>query len=304
MQTEPTPAGDVVEIYGDEFTVPGLPSWLTDVEEQGFVLVPDWLDAERVARLAADLRRDVNPIRELMGGGGTVRAHNLLAKTRCVDDLVCDPRLLALAQGHLGYQIQVSVVVMFDLLPGAKAQGLHQDDGLWPVPRPHPPFVLNAVIAVDDFTKANGGTMLVRGSHQWHDQSVRQPPDVETVQMEMKAGSLLAWTGAMWHGGGANTTTDQSRLALNINFNLAYLRQQENQYVGVPREEVAKMPKRLQRVLGYQPGLSVAGPGMVDLRDPLDMLDRVSFGYDINAPDMPALGPPNPPPYRIANGRG
>ncbi len=64
------------------------------------------------------------------------------------------------------------------------------------------------------------------------------------------------------------------------------------------------MPKRLQRVLGYQPGLSVAGPGMVDLRDPLDMLDRVSFGYDINAPEMPALAPPNPPPYRVESARG
>ena len=159
---------DEVEIYGDKFTVPGLSSWLEDVEEQGFVVVPDWLDAERVERLAADLKRDVNPIRELMGDGHTVRAHNLLAKTRCVDDLVCDPRLMALAQGVLGYQIQVSVVVMFDLLPGAKAQGLHQDDGLWPVPRPHPPFSLNAVIAVDDFTKANGATMLVPGSHKWH----------------------------------------------------------------------------------------------------------------------------------------
>lgn len=292
-----------VEIYGDTFAVPGLPSWLADVEEQGFVVVPDWLDAERVERLAKELRRDVNPIRELMGDGHTVRAHNLLAKTRCVDDLVCDPRLLALAQGVLGYQIQVSVVVMFDLLPGAKAQGLHQDDGLWPVPRPHPPFVLNAVIAVDDFTKANGATMLVPGSHKWHDQPVRQPPDIEPIQMEMKAGSLLAWTGAMWHGGGANTTSDQSRLAVDINFNLAYLRQQENQYVGVPREEVAKMPKRLQRVLGYQPGLSVAGPGMVDLRDPLDMLSRVSFGYDINAPDMPPLAPPNPPPFRAESAR-
>ena len=281
---------DTPEVYGERFHVPGLSEWLADVAEHGFVVVPDWLDADRVGQLGEDLRREINPIRELMAPHKTtVRAHNLLGKTRCVDDLVCDPRLLALAQGVLGYQIQVSVVAMFDLLPGAKAQGLHQDDSLWPLPRPHPPFVLNAVIAVDDFTKANGATTLAPGSHKWHDQEVRQPPDVDTVQVEMKAGTLLAWTGAMWHGGGANTTTNQSRLALDINFNLAYLRQQENQYIGVPREEVAKMPPRLQRVLGYQLGLSIAGPGMVDLRDPLEMMDRVSFGYDINDPTMPSL---------------
>ena len=139
---------------------------------------------------------------------------------------------------------------------------------------------------MDDFTRANGATMLVPGSHKWHDQEVRQPPDVEALQVEMSAGSLVAWTGSMWHGGGANTTADQSRLAVNINFNVAWLRQQENQYVGVPREEVAKMPERLQRALGYHQ-VSWVGPGMVDFRDPLAMLDLVDFGYDVNDPAMP-----------------
>ena len=290
---------DAVNAYDEErergrergVEVPGLSGWLADIDAQGYVMIPDWISADRVARLGKDLRREVNPIRELMlPDKTTVRAHNLLGKTRCVDDLVCDPRLLALAQGVLGDKIQVSVVAMFDLLPGAKAQGLHQDDGLWPLPRPHPPFVVNVVIAVEDFTTENGATMLVPGSHKWHDQQVRQPPDVEPVQVEMSAGSLLAWTGAMWHAGGANTTKDQSRLGVDINFNLAYLRQQENQYIGVPREEVAKMPKRLQRVLGYQHGVSFVGPGMVDLRDPLEMMDRVHFGYDVNDPGMPAIG--------------
>ena len=286
---------DAVNAYDEErereVEVPGLSGWLADIDAQGYVMIPDWISADRVARLGKDLRREVNPIRELMPPDKTtVRAHNLLGKTRCVDDLVCDPRLLALARGVLGDKIQVSVVAMFDLLPGAKAQGLHQDDGLWPLPRPHPPFVVNVVIAVEDFTTENGATMLVPGSHKWHDQQVRQPPDVEAAQVEMSAGSLLAWTGAMWHGGGANTTKDQSRLGVDINFNLAYLRQQENQYIGVPREEVAKMPKRLQRVLGYQHGVSFVGPGMVDLRDPLEMMDRVHFGYDVNDPRMPTIG--------------
>lgn len=35
--------------------------------------------------------------------------------------------------------------------------------------------------------------------------------------------------------------------------------------------------------------MSIAGPGM-DLRDPLKMMDRVHFGYDVNGSDMPAIG--------------
>ena len=270
-----------------------LDSWLDAIERDGFVVVEGWLSDARVARLRRNLVRDVNPIRELMPPDKTtVRAHNLLAKTRAVDDLVCDERLVRLVEGVLGPQIQVSVVAMFDLLPGAKAQALHQDDGLWPLPRPHPAFVANAVIAVEDFTVDNGGTIVVPGSHRWDDEPVRQPPDVATHQIEMPAGSIVVWTGALWHGGGANTSRDQTRLALNINYNLAYLRQQENQFVGVPRAELAKMPERLRRLIGYQNGISVAGAGMVDLRDPLEMLERVHFGYDVNAADMPGFARP------------
>jgi ectoine hydroxylase-related dioxygenase (phytanoyl-CoA dioxygenase family) len=280
---------DIVTVYGEEIEVAGLSDWLAHLKEYGYVLIPNWISKERGTKLREDLIRDVNPIREVMGDGGTVRAHNLLAKTRCVDDLVCDRRLIAIAQGLLGPLVQVSVVAMFDLLAGAKAQPLHQDDGLWPIARPHPPIVMNAVLAVDDFRLENGATHLVPGSHSWHDQPVRQPPDVETVQVEMKAGSLVIWDGAMWHGGGANRT-QESRLALDLNYNAAWLRQQENQYIGIPREEVRKMPERLQRLVGYQHGMSVAGAGMVDLRDPLEMVDKVSFGYDINDPGMPRIG--------------
>ena len=284
------PAEDgVVDVYGERVHVPELDGWLRAIDERGYVVIEDWLDAERTRRLREDLRRDVNPVRELLPPERTtIRAHNLLAKTRCVDDLVCDPRILALVQGALKDRVQVSAAVMFDLLPGAKAQGLHQDDSLWPIPRPHRPFLLNTVIAVEDFTRDNGATHLVPGSHLWHDQPVRQPPEVETERIEMKAGSMVAWTGALWHGGGANDTSE-SRMAINLNYNLAFLRQQENQYLCVPLEEVAKMPRRLQRVLGYQGGYSAAGPGMVDLRDPLEMLDKIRFGYDVNAPGMPRL---------------
>ena len=286
MTTNP----DTATIFGEEFHVPGLSRWVADINENGYAIIPNWISEERVEKLGEDLRRDVNPIRELMPPEfKTVRAHNLLAKTRCVDDLVADPRLVSIVQGVLGEFIQVSVVVMFDLLPGASAQGLHQDDGLWPIPRPHAPFVVNSVLAVDAFTKENGATQIVPKSHLWHDTPVKQPPEIEPVQVEMEPGTLLIWSGALWHGGGANTT-NESRLAIDINFNLSYLAQQENQYVGVPRSEVAKMPKRLQRLIGYKFGLNHVGPGMVDLRDPLVMKDQVDFQYDVNSKAFPKIG--------------
>ena len=281
---------DTATVFGDEIVLPGLDQALRNISDVGYTVFPGWLSQERVSKLRDDLVNDVWPIVELMPPDKTtVRAHNLLGKTRCVDDLVCDPRLLAVVQGMLGPFVQVSVVAMFDLLPGAKAQGLHQDDGLWPIPRPHPPFVANAVIAVDDFTIENGATMLVPKSHEWHDEPVRQPPDVEPIQVEMSAGSMLIWTGALWHGGGANRS-DRSRLAVDINFNLSYLRQQENQFIGIPRDQLPRMPEQLRRLVGYQHGLNFVGPGMVDLRDPLQMLEHVTFGYNVNDNHFPQIG--------------
>lgn len=121
-----TNEGNAVDVYGERVVVPELAGWLRAIDEQGYVVIPNWLDAERTRRLREDLRRDVNPVREtLPPQRTTVRAHNLLAKTRGVDDLVCDPRILALAQCVLRDRVQISAAVLFDLLPGAEAQSLH-----------------------------------------------------------------------------------------------------------------------------------------------------------------------------------
>ena len=93
-------------------------------------------------------------------------------------------------------------------------------------------------------------------------------PDAEVQYAEMKAGSLLVFDGALWHSGGGNTTTDQRRRSINLNFNLSWLRQQENQYVGIPREVWLSLPERLQRLLGFQKVNFLYGS--VDYMDPLE----------------------------------
>lgn len=197
--------------------------------------------------------------------GLTFRAHNLLAKTRAVDYLFLDQRVRALVEGILGPQTQVNVTTLFNLLPGEERQFLHQDDGLWPIARPHPSFICNALIALDDFDIENGATHLVPYSHRWYDR--RPDQNIETLQVEMKSGSMLMWEGGMWHGGGANVSKDRERLGFFMSHVVAYLRPQEIQLVSVPREVALNMPEKLQRLLGYHRfGLGVDG------RDPIDVL--------------------------------
>ena len=250
------------------------------IRKQGFALVEDFLTQQAVATIRSAFNSDV-PITEMRAigteTGRTWRAHNLLAKTRVADGVFLDPRLRAIVDGVIGRYNQINITTLFNTLPGETKQFLHQDDGLWPIPRPHPPFLCNALIAFDDFTKDNGATHLVPYSHSWT-RAVDQ--SVVPIQIEMKSGSMVLWEGGMWHGGGANVTRDQERMGFFISQQVSYLRPQEIQLLAIPPEVVRQMPRKLRRLLGYHPfGIGVDG------RDPLDVLED---GVVINPDAHPA----------------
>ena len=150
--------------------IPELEEWVAHLDEWGFVVIPDFLDQAQTAQIrhAFDTEVEILPLGERGPAGAdnrgdlVTRGHNLLAKTRACDFVYTDPRLMAIVESMLGEDITINITTQFNLLPGAKAQALHSDDGLWPVPRPHPHFLCNCVIAVDDFEASTGATWLVR----------------------------------------------------------------------------------------------------------------------------------------------
>ena len=241
---------------------------VAEIEAQGYTIIPDFVQPNEIAQIrhAFDTEVRITEMRAIgTDTGKTLRAHNLLAKTRAVDYLFLDPRIRALIEGVLGPRVQINVTTLFNILPGETKQFLHQDDGLWPIKRPHPHFVCNALIALDDFDLENGATHIVPYSHSWHDRPVDQ--SIETLQVTMRAGTMLMWEGGLWHGGGANTSNDRERLGFFMSHNVAYLRPQEIQLLSVPREVAVQLPEMLQRLLGYHRfGLGVDG------RDPIDVL--------------------------------
>ena len=91
--------------------------------------------------------------------------------------------------------------------------------------------------ALTDFTEANGATRLIPGTHL-ADHSPDYGADYDSIAAEMPTGSVLIWHGSLWHGGGANTT-DETRIGIAMNYCAGYIRQQENQQLGLPRETVA-----------------------------------------------------------------
>ena len=140
---------------------------------------------------------------------------------------------------------------------------------LIPIPKPHPPTVCNSMWALTDFTEANGATRIVPGSHL-ADRSPDYGSHYESVAAEMDRGSVLIWHGSLWHGGGANQT-DEQRVGIAMNYCAGYIRQQENQQLGLPPALVRTFPRRLQELVGY--GIYNGLIGHIDKRAPADLLN-------------------------------
>ncbi len=129
-----------------------------------------------------------------------------------------------------------------------------------------------------DFTEENGGTRLIPGSHRFDDKL--QFTEADTEAAEMRKGSVLFYTGALYHGGGPNRS-DGIRHGVNITYCVGWLRQEENQYLSVPADIARELPDDLLRMMGYAPGAYALGY-VDDLRDPIAVLrgggPQSSFG--------------------------
>ena len=77
------------------------------------------------------------------------------------------------------------------------------------------------------------------------------------------------WHGSLWHGGGANTT-DRRRVGIAMNYCAGYIRQQENQQLGLPTETVERFPERLRELVGY--GIYNGLVGHIDKKTPAQRL--------------------------------
>jgi ectoine hydroxylase-related dioxygenase (phytanoyl-CoA dioxygenase family) len=141
---------------------------------------------------------------------------------------------------------------------GSPAQHLHRDHwcfDFFPFPR-DVDVEVSSIWALCDFDEANGATRVVPDSH-------RTPDDVkysaeQSVPAVMPRGSVVLYLGSTVHGGGANDS-DATRIGINVDYVLGWLRQEENQYLSYSLDEVRTFPERIQRLLGYEPGAYALG---------------------------------------------
>jgi len=242
---------------------------LEALERDGYVVLEELIDREQCARIREESLRladkhGANPFEGLR----TQRVYAPLSKTRVIDDLIDHPRVLSLLDALLLPNYLLSQAQIINILPGEAAQPLHHDDAFCPLPRPHQTIHAAFIAAIDDFTEDNGATVVVPGSHRWGD---RRPLREEARPCCMRAGSALLFLGSLWHGGGENRT-DKPRLAVTGQYCEPWLRQHENFYLELTKDQARALREPIRSLVGF----SIHPPfmGMVDRRHPRRYLDE------------------------------
>jgi ectoine hydroxylase-related dioxygenase (phytanoyl-CoA dioxygenase family) len=245
------------------------------IAREGYTVVEDLLDAAGADALRDDIERlerelAIEPAQNLFEGSRTRRIYNLLARGKLYEEAVASETLLAILERVLDRGFLVSTVSSIAIEPGETAQPMHADDQLVPLPKPHQPLTATVMLAVTDFTEENGGTRVIAGSHT-RDCGPDPFGAHATTATVMKRGSALIYNGSLWHGGGANLASSR-RIGLAIGYCVGWMRQQENQQLGIPREIARSFSPRLRKLVGY--GIFKGLYGHIDKASPVDLLDE------------------------------
>jgi len=235
----------------------------TDAEEihevlirDGCLVIDNLISLETVEAIQSEMAPfvEATPLGETaFDGFQTRRSGSLIARSPSSHDVIMAPLVLAMADRALAHatNYQLHCTQIIEVGPGSAPQVIHRDQwafDMFPFPSGFD-STFSTMWAISDFTADNGATRVIPGSHKLEDKLAFKPED--TVPAEMSAGSVLLYTGSTYHGAGPNTS-EKKRTGMIVHYSLAWLRQEENQYLGVPQEVLDQLPENLLRLMGYQ----------------------------------------------------
>ena len=225
---------------------------VTALSHAGAAVVTDVADKGIVEACAAEMRDEFDRRGRLQendfNGYRTLRISSVLGYAPSTAALIGHPLVLAVADAILKahcISYRIGSTTGIEIHPGERDQELHTDDSIYPVRIPGMEFQIGVMWALTDFTRENGATRLVLGSHRVNDYSGPDP-----AAAVMPAGSLAFYMGSLWHGGGANRS-QMPRMGLINTYALGWLRQEVNQYLAVPPHLAARYGTTIRRLLGY-----------------------------------------------------
>jgi len=232
--------------------------------QHGVVIIERLADESLCDHLAGELAPwiDRTPAGgDQFSGFNTRRTGALLSRCPSSAAMVAHPLVLDVVDRVLWPKkttFQLHLTQSIAIGPQSPAQVLHRDHwcfDFFPFPRDVDVEVAT-IWALTDFTEEVGATRVVPDSHRTPDD--QKYTYEESLPATMPRGSVVLYLGSTVHGGGANVS-DQTRIGINIDYVLGWLRQEENQYLSYTLDEVREFPELIQKLLGYEIGAYALG---------------------------------------------
>ncbi len=247
----------------------GLTAHVADLDAHGFTVIPPELAspnglAERLLTGVLDVAERRNGVRPDLETGGTHAGYSerfaekggdspfgellnsLILEGRVFEEALMNPVVLAITTYLCGYGVVLSSMGCFLKGPNKTPVDLHCDT-LLPSPYPHEALVCNATYLLTDFSRENGSTAFVPGSHKWcraprgEEGLVEHNP--QAVAVEAPAGSLVVWHGNTWHGAFPRAATGL-RVSIPVLMARPFMRTEEDLADHVPEETLARNSPR------------------------------------------------------------
>ncbi|HEX6223817.1 MAG TPA: phytanoyl-CoA dioxygenase family protein [Chryseolinea sp.] len=190
---------------------------------------------------------------------GADRLADLVNKGEVFDIFYTHPRVLAAIAHVLGPSIKLSSLNYRAAKPGMGLQKLHVD---WHEAVDAGQYtVCNSIWLLDDFSKENGATRVVPGTHRSGTlpQNVLTDPEAshfDEVIIEAPAGSVFIFNSHTWHGGTTNRT-DKSRRSIHSYFCRSDQPQQVDQARYIKKETLDRLKPAAVAILGLSSSMGV-----------------------------------------------
>ncbi len=234
----------------------------TQLDRDGFVLLRGLLSAGEVGalldRLEALWAEEGNQAgAENYIEKNTRRLANLANKGEIFRSVFAQPTVIELVQQVLGPDFRLSMLNARDALPGGgPSQPLHSDADHGAKQDEKGYLACTAVWMLDDFTRRNGATRLIPGTHRTPQLPKEVLADVlaphpDEIIVEGRAGDVLVFNGHCWHAGGANLT-EAPRRAILAHYLRADQPQRLIQKDALTPEVQARMNPVERKILGLE----------------------------------------------------
>lgn len=239
----------------DEIVRLGLERNVLDLELYGYTVIENvkplsFFDElrETILKLAEE-DKQADDVTHLSGpDGNSFLVPWLLARGRIFEEALMAEKPLALITYLMGESCQLSSNHAHVRGEGDPPQFMHTDSTLMPDPLPEFPSASNMMWVIDDFSREAGATLVVPGSHRRRTHP--QPGALKmTVPVEAKKGSVIVFSGNLWHCAGARTIPG-IRVGMTCYFMRMYARPQEDLNGVISDEVVARNPPRFAHLIG------------------------------------------------------